>query len=42
VERCPDAVKAAKDAVPSEPGLWYNLGLAYEYNFKYRHAIEAF
>jgi len=34
--------KAAKDAVPSEPGLWYNLGLAYEYNFKYRHAIEAF
>ena len=34
--------KSAKDKAPTEPGSWYNLGLAYEYNFMYRQAIEAF
>lgn len=34
--------KLAKNKAPTEPGLWYNLGIGYEYNYMYRQAIEAF
>jgi len=34
--------KSAKDKNPTVPCAWYNLGLAYEYNFMFRKAIEAF
>ena len=33
--------KAAKHKNPTDPCTWYNLGLAYEYNFMFRQAIEA-
>ena len=34
--------KSAKDKNPTDPCVWFNLGLAYEYNFMFRQAIEAF
>jgi len=34
--------KLAKDKNPADSSCWYNLGLAYEYNFMFRQAIDAF
>ncbi len=40
-----DALKQfelAKAENPTDPSCWYNLGLAYEYNFMFGQAIDAF
>lgn len=33
--------KSAKDKNPANPSNWYNLGLAYEYSFMFKQAIDA-